>query len=152
VERETLLGAINKCVKKGGMVCNDEVPQYNVLKEIGYEHEVVNHSQKEYVKYVKRYDCKRGSAKKIIDFMATTNSIESVWALLKLGFYGTFHKFAKEYLQGYLNEFAFRLNDGNCKYPTIEQIDSLTKYCVGKRITYRELVWNEMAIARDFRV
>jgi transposase-like protein len=149
VERETLFNAIEKQVEKGAMIYSDEARQYLTLKSIGYGHEAVNHGEG---KYVKKYSRKLGSAKKVVDFMATTNGIESVWALLKRGFYGTFHKFAKEYLQGYVNEFAFRLNEGNCKYETMERIDSLTKYCMGKRITYRELIGNGRAFARDFRV
>jgi hypothetical protein len=57
--------------------------------------------------------------------MATTNGIESVWALLKRGFYGTFHKFSHEHLQGYVNEFMFRWNKGNCRYETMQRIGQL---------------------------
>jgi transposase-like protein len=146
VERETLLNAIENQVEKGAMIYSDEARQYLTLKNIGYGHEVVNHGDGKYVKW---YSRKRGSAKKIIDLMATTNGIESVWALLKRGFYGTFHKFVKEYLQGYVNEFTFRLNEGNCKYPTMQRVDSLAKCCVGKRITYRQLVGSGKTFAED---
>ncbi|MCL2101505.1 MAG: IS1595 family transposase, partial [Fibromonadales bacterium] len=107
VERETLFNVIEKQVEKGTMIYSDEARQYLSLKSIGYKHEAVNHREG---KYVRRYEHKHGSAKEIVDRLATTNGIESVWALLKRGFYGTYHKFSKEYLQGYINESVFRLN------------------------------------------
>jgi transposase-like protein len=137
VERKTLLNAIEKQVEKGAMIYSDEARQYLTLKNIGYGHEVVNHGDG---KYVKKYSRRLGSAKKIVDFMATTNGIESVWALLKRGFYGTHHKFSNEHLQGYINESVFRLNEGNCKFPTMQRVNAIVDNCVGKRITYRQLV------------
>jgi transposase-like protein len=147
VERETLLNAIERQVEKGAMIYSDEARQYLALKSIGYGHEAVNHGEG---KYVKRYSRRLGSAKKIVDFMATTNGIESVWALLKRGFYGIYHKFSKEHLQSYINESVFRLNEGNCKYPTMHRVNAIVDNCLGKRITYRELIGNERAVANDF--
>jgi len=42
---------------------------------------------------------------------ASTNGIESVWAVLKRGFYGIYHSFSTKHLQRYLDECAFRLNE-----------------------------------------
>jgi len=39
-----------------------------------------------------------------------TATIEGFWSLLKRGIVGTFHQVGKEYLQLYVNEFAFRHN------------------------------------------
>ncbi len=39
-----------------------------------------------------------------------TNGIESFWAILKRGIYGVFHHVSVGHLQGYVNEFCFRLN------------------------------------------
>ena len=72
--------------------------------------------------------------------MASTNGIESVWALLKRDYYGTFHHFSKKHIDRYVNEFTFRLNGGNCKIDTIDRMVNLTVKTVGKRITYKELV------------
>jgi hypothetical protein len=54
-----------------------------------------------------------------------TNGIESVWAVLKRGFYGTYHSFSGKHLQRYVDEFTFRLNEGNVKNHTMSRIDSL---------------------------
>lgn len=83
---------------------------------------MVNHSVKEYV-----------------NVMASTNNIESVWAVLKRGYYGTFHHFSRKYINRYVNEFTFRLNEGNCKHDTIDRIKSLVNG-FNYRLSYRDLV------------
>jgi transposase-like protein len=91
--------------------------------DLVYSHASVNHSAKEYV-----------------NGMAHTNGIESVWAVLKRGFYGVYHSFSEKHLQRYVDEFSFRLNEGNVKNHTMSRIDSLLGKSVGVRITYKNLV------------
>ncbi|MGH7738714.1 MAG: transposase [bacterium] len=43
----------------------------------------------------------------------TINGIESVWSVVKLGLNGVYHHLDKKHLSRYVNEFTFRLNDGN---------------------------------------
>ena len=76
------------------------------------------------------------SAKEFVNGMAHTNGIESVWAVLKRGFYGTYHSFSGKYLQRYVDEFTFRLNEGNVKIHILDRIDSLLEKSVGVRVTY----------------
>ena len=64
-----------------------------------------------------------------------TNSIEAVWAVLKRGYHG----WSKKHMRAYVDEFTFRLNEGNCEIDTSERLDSLFHGLVGKTITYREL-------------
>lgn len=119
--KPTLQGAIHKHIEPGSVVYTDDARAYLGLD--GYAHEQVNHSANEYVKG-----------------MAHTNGIESVWALLKRGCNGTFHHISTKHLQRYVDEFSFRLNEGNCEVDTIERMESLAKVMGGKQITYKELV------------
>jgi transposase-like protein len=69
-----------------------------------------------------------------------SNTIESVFGLLKRGIMGTFHSVSRKHLPNYLNEFEFRWNtrkmdDGQRVAKAIRQID-------GKRLQYRESVDN----------
>ena len=120
--KERLQTIIGSMVVPGTTVNTDDSKSYNGLNIKGYTHNVVNHSAKQYV-----------------DGMAYTNSIESVWSVLKRGFYGTFHKFSIKHLQRYVDEFDFRLNDGNVKIPTDERINSVICGCWGKIMPYKTL-------------
>src|SRR6204780_1119061 len=53
-----------------------------------------------------------------------TNSIESVWAVLKRGIYGVYHQVSAKHLARYVDEFAFRLNQGNVGRHSLERLDS----------------------------
>ena len=44
-----------------------------------------------------------------------------------------------KHTQRYVNEFAFRLNDGNCKIDTIDRIAAVARGSVGKRLKYADL-------------
>ncbi len=71
---------------------------------------------------------------------AHTNGIESVWAVLKRGFYGIYHSFSEKHLQRYVNEFAYRLNEGNVRVHTMDRIDAIIGKTVGARLTYAALI------------
>lgn len=126
---QEIIGHIFANVQSGSTLCTDEHASYQSLPSIGlplgipaYNHYSVNHS-----------------AKQFVDGMAHTNGIESVWAVLKRGFYGTYHQFSRKHLQRYVDEFAYRLNDGNCNIKTMDRLDALFAKAIGVRITYREL-------------
>ena len=42
-------------------------------------------------------------------------------------------------MRAYVNEFTFRLNEGNVKRPTMDRLNSLVKAAIGKRLTYQQL-------------
>ena len=119
-DKGTLQKVIASHVEKAATVITDEHGSYIGLDV--YEHKTVNHSAKEYV-----------------NGMAHTNGIESVWAVLKRGYNGAFHHISTKHLQRYVDEFTFRLNEGDVKRHTLERIDSLVDQAIGKRLTYKEL-------------
>jgi len=73
-----------------------------------------------------------------VNEQAHTNGIESFWALLKRGYYGTYHKMSPKHLARYIEEFAGRHNARASD--TLEQMALIAHGMLGKRLTYRELI------------
>jgi len=113
---------VHNHVQAGTRIMADENPSYQALTKQAYTVDAVTHSAGEYV---------RGDIH--------TNSIESVWAVLKRGLHGVYHHASKKHMGRYVDEFTFRLNDGNVSRHTFERLDSLTAAVTGKQITYKEL-------------
>jgi len=109
-------------VEVGSTLLTDEHAAYNDMDGLFFRQERVNHSAGEYV---------RG--------MASTNGIESVWAVLKRGLNGVYHHVSVKHLGRYVDEFAFRLNAGNVKRHTLERLNSFVDAVAGKHITYKEV-------------
>lgn len=123
VDMDTVHRAIHAQVAVGSTLHTDEALAYNGLDGLFFRHDTVNHSAGEYA---------RGDV--------STNSIESVWALMKRGITGVYHHTSAKHLGRYVNEFAFRLNDGNVKRHTLARLDSFVDSMAGKRLTYKELI------------
>jgi len=117
---DTIQAILSNTVANEAMLCTDDHRSYIGVPNT---HLVVNHS-----------------AKQFVDGMAHTNGIESVWALLKRGFYGVYHQFSEKHLQRYVDEFTYRLNEGNCKVHTLDRIDALLHKTNGVRLTYANLI------------
>ncbi len=116
---KTLHREIKRVVCKGATVYTDDHRAYQGL--LDYKHEEVKHSVGEYV-----------------NGMASTNGIESFWALLKRGFYGIYHHMSAAHLNRYVNEFCFRQNTKN---DPDESICTRAFYNGnGRRLTYRRLI------------
>ena len=71
--------------------------------------------------------------------MASTNGIESVWAVMKRGYNGVYHNWSAKHCGRYVDEFAFRLNAGSCAVDTIDRIAALFVAMSGKTMTYKSL-------------
>ena len=95
-----------------------------VYPSIGAEfagHSSVNHSAEEYVR---------------LGGFAHTNTVESHFALLKRGIYGTFHNISEAHLHRYLAEFDFRANTRDMTDG--ERAAALLAGAKGKRLLYRQ--------------
>ena len=119
-DKEDLQGFVASVTEDGSVVYTDEAPAYQGMKH--RSHWTVKHSANEYVKG-----------------MAHTNGIESFWSVLKRGLHGTYHHVSVKHLGKYVDEFTFRLNEGNVKIPTMKRLESLVKGAIGKRLTYKTL-------------
>ena len=119
-DRDSLQGFVRGRVEPGSTVYTDDHSGYDGL-QVDFEHKTVSHSTKEFVKE-----------------QAHTNSIESFWALLKRGYYGTYHKMSKKHLHRYIDEFSGRHNVRDLD--TLDQMVTMAKGLDGKRLTYKELI------------
>jgi transposase-like protein len=109
-------------VEVGTQLYTDDHMLFNNLDGLFFRHDTVNHAAGEYA---------RGPA--------STNSIESVWAVLKRGVHGVYHHVSPKHLARYVDEFTFRLNEGDVKRHTLARLDSFIDAITGKRLTYKEL-------------
>ena len=123
VNTANLHRAIHTHIEPGTTLHTDEHAAYMGLGGLFFKRESVNHSGGEYV---------RGTVH--------TNGIESVWAVMKRGLHGVYHHASPKHLGRYVNEFAFRLNEGNVKAHTLTRLDAMIAATAGKRITYKELI------------
>lgn len=89
---ETLQPIIQENVERGARVYTDEHSGYRGLGG-RYTHRTVAHGKGEYVRKATH-----------------TNTIESVWAMVKRQYVGTHHWISAKHLDAYLNEITFRIN------------------------------------------
>ena len=105
VKARTLLPMIQAHIPQGQTVYTDEMLSYNRLTSLGYAHETVQHSAKEYV--VGR---------------AHTNNVEGMWSNVKRGIDGVHHAVSPKHLQGYLDSYVYRFNHRSDETPMFVQL------------------------------
>ncbi len=121
VTAKTVGPILREQVAKNARLMTDESGVYNRVGKEFANHEKVNHSSGEYA---------RGDV--------TTNTVESSFAILKRGLYGTFHHVSEAHLQRYANEFDFRWNTrSKLGFNDMDRADVVVKGIQGKRLTYR---------------
>ena len=86
-------------------IYTDEHGAYNHLSSLGYAHETVVHSAKQYVAG-----------------RAHTNNIEGFWSNTKRGIDGVHHAVSPKYLQGYLDAYVYRFNHRGDSDPMFVQL------------------------------
>jgi transposase-like protein len=108
-----------KNARRDSHLMTDEARIYPSIAREFARHSTVNHAAAEYV----RDD-------------AHTNTVESHFALLKRGIYGTFHSVSEAHLPLYLAEFDFRANTRDMT--DAERQAALLAGARGKRLLYRQ--------------
>lgn len=122
-DKDEIENALVANVDENSIIHSDEHSAYDEVSDFFEGHETINHGEKEFVRE-----------------NITTNGIESVWAVIKRGIYGVYHHISPKHTGRYVDEFAFRLNDGNVKVETTQRMDSLIGQSIGKRLTYKRLI------------
>ncbi|HEY6272420.1 MAG TPA: IS1595 family transposase [Terriglobales bacterium] len=122
VTAKNLKEVIREYVDPAAHVMTDESGVYDFVGKEFSRHSTVNHSEKEYVRIEPD------------GAVATTNTVEGFFSLVKRGVYGSFHHISKEHLHRYLSEFDFRYNARDVDDGERRQL--ALKATVGKRLTY----------------
>ena len=117
-DRVTMRTFVTQHVTAGATICTDANAGYQGIS--GYRHEVVNHEPGEYAKG-----------------LATTNGVESFWAMFKRGLVGTYHQVSRKHLDSYVGAFAGHHNMRSLD--TVDQMAILASGMAGKRPSYRQL-------------
>jgi hypothetical protein len=117
-DKADLQGFVLESTEVGSVVYTDEAAAYEGMPH--RSHWAVKHSAGEYVKR-----------------QASTNGIESFWALMKRGLHGTYHHVSVKHLGQYVNEFSGRHNDRPSD--TVDQMSHMVKGMEGKRLRYEDL-------------
>jgi transposase-like protein len=122
-DAQTIQDVIVQNIEVGSTLHTDEAGAYADIGSLFFEHDTVNHSQKE-----------------IVRDGVTTNGIESVFAVLKRGLIGVYHHASPKHLGRYVDKFSFRLYHGNVAQHTLDRLDSFVDGAAGKRLTYKGLI------------
>jgi transposase-like protein len=120
VTAKTLRPILAKHAKAESVLMTDESKVYPASGGDFANHHTVNHTAEEYVR---------------LGGYAHTNTVESYFALLKRGVFGSFHSISEAHLHRYLAEFDFRANTR--KISDSERCDALLAGAKGKRLLYR---------------
>jgi transposase-like protein/ribosomal protein L37AE/L43A len=103
VQSNTLLPMIIEKTSPTATIYTDEMPSYNRLERMGFNHRVINHNARQYV---------NGNIH--------TNTIDGFWSLVKGGIGGVYKHVSPDYLQEYVNEYSFRYNHRKDEQPMFE--------------------------------
>lgn len=109
---ETLRTYIGQFVDDNAIIFTDESKCYSWLKDYGYEHQFINHSEGEFA-------CEG----------VTTNTIEGFWGHFKRMIFGTYHFVSPKYLQRYVDEAVYRWNTR--KYDTEDRFKEMFALSIG---------------------
>lgn len=120
-DKWTVTNIVNENIARESRVFTDESRIYGSLTDQVSEHQSVKHAAGEYA---------RGEVH--------TNTIESVFSVLKRGMRGTYQHCKEKHLHRYLAEFDFRYNNRIALgVDDASRADEALKGIVGKRLTYR---------------
>lgn len=108
--KESILPVVGEVLHPRTMIYSDGSATLEQVQWMGQSHKLatVNHS--------KGYK----------DGYAHTNTIDGFWSLVKRGIQGVYYQVGLEYLQSYLNEYAFRYNRRHVMRPMFSQLAERT--------------------------
>ena len=123
VDSKTLKGEVRKHVSPKAMIVTDDWKAYRGLDREFAGHEIVTHSNGEYVRYEED------------GFVVHTNTAESFFALLKRAHFGVYHSMSRQHLHRYCCECEFRWD--HRQLSDSERRDAAIRQMSGKRLRYQ---------------
>jgi transposase-like protein len=113
VKAKTVLPVIQEHIPApiGTQIYTDELASYNKLSSMGFTHDVILHSAKQYV-----------------NGTAHVNNVEGIWSHIKLGLTGVHRHVSSKYLQAYLDSYVYKYNHRKDTTPMFLRILSLIPY------------------------
>lgn len=128
VTAKTLLPIVKDNIAREARVMTDDAATYyNKLTKHFAQHNAVNHSAKEYVRYEKGQPD------------IHTNTVEGYFSIFKRGMKGVYQHCSEKHLHRYLAEFDFRYNNRSALgVEDVERATKALKGVKGKRLTYKQ--------------
>ena len=118
----TLKAKLQANVAKKARLMTDDAGQYRHTKKEFPKHQVVNHSQYEYVSGA-----------------IHTNTVEGFFSIFKRGIYGVYQHVSSQHLERYTTEFDFRYNHREkLGFTDTARTAAALNGISGKRLTYRQ--------------
>jgi hypothetical protein len=118
-------------VSRESALMSDEASWYKSVGKNFARHDVVNHGDKEYVRYELPIT---GDPERVI----STNTVEGYYSIFKRGMKGVYQHCQEKHLHRYLCEFDFRYsNRVRLGVDDVERTARAVQGAVGKRLTYR---------------
>ena len=140
VGKEIVAGAVDR---ESGMVAAEVVPS---TRKRDLHQFVADHSTPDALKFTDDLSSYQGLPNRhfvrhgvgqYVDDLASVNGAESLWALFKRGYHGTYHWMSPAHLQRYVNEFVGRSNMRACD--TVVQLRTMVYLALRKRLRYLDL-------------
>jgi transposase-like protein len=131
IRANTLRSVMARNISIESHLMTDEAKTYTLIGHNFASHGVVNHTNKEYVRWGVQFPEMKPQ-------MISTNTVEGYFSILKRGIYGVYQHVSEAHLHRYLSEFDFRYNNRialGCDDET--RADRALKGAKGKRLTYQ---------------
>jgi transposase-like protein len=108
--KDSILPVVGEVLSPRTMIYADSSKTLEQVRWMGQSHKLatVNHSET------------------YVDGYAHTNTIDGFWSLVKRGITGVYYQVGLDYLQSYLNEYAFRYNRRHVMRPMFRQLAERT--------------------------
>jgi transposase-like protein len=128
-----IIPIIRANINRDSRFMTDEGRWYEFVGQRFANHNTVNHSQDEWVRYTNAVNFPDGKP-----YVIHTNTVEGFYSIFKRGMKGVYQHCAEKHLHRYLSEFDFRYSNRiRLGVDDVQRTERAIKGIVGKRLMYR---------------